>query len=137
MHMGMSLGMSMRQIQRCTACGESVEEHTNDCPHKLIQAVLKRQRHINCARCYKPTVDVNADDFYECRECHTQYTTSLVGGEKLRETFLLDYEQNDIINVRVMNEPGRGEFPMDWQLETLSQELKRLQKKNSRKRKKS
>src|SRR3990172_7183386 len=104
MSMGMSL--SMRQIQECVLCGESVEEHRDDCPQKMLDGLVAMRRHITCGHCHKPAVGLNRNDFFECRECHTQFTSGILMGEDLEKTVLFDYEQNEVINVFVLKEKG-------------------------------
>tara|TARA_Y100000310_G_C20340342_1_gene649498 strand:- start:264 stop:659 length:396 start_codon:yes stop_codon:yes gene_type:complete len=115
----MGMGMSIRMYIECRLCGEPTSEHSPSCPEVYVQEMESRRKHIRCPKCKKKAIDVNTDDFYECRECHTQYCTgmTMAKGEDPECEFLLDFHDDVPIKVVVMDEKGKGKMKWDIKLE--------------------
>lgn len=115
MNLGMNLGMNLYCL--CTICGESIEDHAPSCPELRCKELADRMSHIECPHCYKGTVEVNRGDYYECRKCHTQFTSgeAVIGHDPatLERTALIDYDENRVIPVLILPEKGHGEIRID------------------------
>ena len=115
----MEMIMVMRQVMPCDICGWS-DGHGPDCELQKIQELQERNVYIDCPKCNERAVGLNQSDFYECRLCHTQFSTSgLVDCEEPEEATLIDLQNDRAIPVRVIKKEGCGEFPIDKAIEDL------------------
>lgn len=126
----MKLVLEPRQVLLCSHCDRPFgEEHDkSDCPRAQIARLAQTRREYPCPVCAKRgdrgRVEVNAVDYFECRECHTQFSASeTVCGEDpdtLDTAHLLDttYE-NRAIKVLVMKNPGEGKFKVDLAIQKI------------------
>lgn len=120
MNMGLRLGFSLSQEQRCRYCTGTVSDHVEGCPGGNVAAAAQRVQHLRCPVCSAKQVDLNNDDFYECRGCHTQFTTSCIvpdGDEKTapRHT-IIDFEKDTHFDVLQLPTPGKGLIKADISL---------------------
>lgn len=120
--------LRLSQGIKCRACGGFMHEHEAGCPQEKLaafaNAALLREHH--CPKCHQGSVAINRDDFYECRECRTQFATGPACGEDaatLEKGIILDYHENCAINVVVMTSKGRGKFRDNAIIEVLKQEV--------------
>lgn len=129
--MGMRMSMGCYQIVQCCYCGQSVSDHADGCPQGRVEAAQNLFLCIECPKCGKYTVEVNDGDFYECRECHTQYTT--FGYDMSWEQKWL-YSRGEMIKVLVHPNRGSGIFPVDENFRRIREafELVRRQRKRRR-----
>tara|TARA_Y100000310_G_scaffold176752_1_gene176863 strand:+ start:313 stop:708 length:396 start_codon:yes stop_codon:yes gene_type:complete len=128
MNIGMSMGITQSQRVNCPECDQP-EEHASGCTYGQIELLASKQRHIQCPNCQKRAVDENADGFWECRECNTQYTSShlTVDTAEHTETMLvvdLDAPIGEgVQTVLQMQAKGEGNFPHDKKLEELRKQI--------------
>jgi len=108
--------LSLSMIQCCSICGCSVEDHGDDCPFKMLDAVMGQACHISCPIC-NGGLEINTDDYYECRNCGTRFCSgSVVVGfdtSTLKEHVLVDLVGNQPIYVYKIPERGAGKFKID------------------------
>ena len=128
--MNMSMSSGQRIIVRCM-CGGTRDNHEPGCPQERLNNLVTQQRHIRCPKCGHPAVGVNDDDFYECRDCHTQYTIANMFENAERE-FLDDPRASDIRAVQVHPLKGTGKFRLDKLIDEARAELVKASKKKRR-----
>lgn len=133
--MNMSMGMSIRQavVMRCQACNEPCSSHAPECPVGILETLRQKAWHIECPKCLKgSSVDVNKQDWFECRLCHTQFTTSgaTADSKSPEEVLLFDLIKNWHKSALVMVKKGTGKFSKD---ETIKRLEKRIAEINARK----
>lgn len=141
MSMSMGMSFSMRQIQVCNLCGESVADHAESCPARAQEKLLENEMTFPCERkgC-RGKVWRNSEDYYECMTCHTQFTTGMcvpgVDVEKanLEKTHLINVDRNFVAHVLVMPEKGKGIRAIDENLARIKEQIAyiRAQKKGVR-----
>ena len=114
----------MTTYAQCRLCGESISEHAPGCPHVVLQSLLDRQKSIECPRC-KGSVDVNSSDFYECRECNTQFSRTKMAPNATHERIiLLDMKNDEPIPVLVMSVKGQGKMRWDKEIEQAKKSIR-------------
>lgn len=131
--MRLSLRPTQRLAIRCTICNGD-GEHTDDCPFTRLEALRKKQKRIQCPTCGASAVDVNAEDYYECRQCHTQYCRAEhpllpVTGEK--KQLIIDEDapiMEGFRTVHVLVDKGNGKFPSDEAVENLRRQFEEMEK---------
>lgn len=129
----MGMSMSLQLIQRCVVCNESVDNHASQCPVGLMDKVLDKLPQIKCPRC-RGKVSVNKGDFFECRKCHTQFTTGVFFHKPgTEQEYLHNLRGDDYILVVEMEEKGTGEFPIDKLLKDMEVRVKEARKKARKK----
>lgn len=114
------MGMRLHQVQRCSACEGTLNDHDEGCPRAQVDFWEERQRRIPCPTQCGGTVGVNKQDYYECRNCGIQFTSGCGAPEGAEKYFLDDPKASDLVMVQVLPNKGSGEFPVD-------EELKRAQ----------
>lgn len=124
--------MSMTQSMPCPACGAHSGHHTG-CPSAALDYLTSRQRHIHCPKCGEYAIDVNQGDYYECRVCHTLYSTGFADSHNPEKTFLDDPRLDDLIIVSVLQKKGEGRFSIDQAIKKAQKNLREAIKKNSKK----
>jgi phage anti-repressor protein len=86
---------------------------------------------ISCPKC-RQRVEVNTLDYYECRECHTQYSHSGLHEELGWErVVLIDMAKDTVISVLVMDEKGKGEFKIDRDMAKIEAAIKEREENES------
>jgi hypothetical protein len=124
--MGLSIGFGFRQMLICSICEQDMSDHDRSCPQRAIEAIYKTEMHINCPNCHKKNgIALNKNDFFECRDCHSQFSSSPIGDGK--KIFLMDKDKDDFIQVINLAEKGEGKFLIDEQYE-LAKTAKRIAK---------
>ena len=116
---------SMRLIFRCNVCKS--DPHEEGCPVVHLERLNEMNRHISCPACNACGVGVNSRDYYECRSCHTQFTSG--GGTTPADDviyYLDDPKAADLILVKKLPNKGDGNFPIDKKIEEVRDEIKRL-----------
>ena len=110
------------QIRRCPHCNGTVDGHEPGCPQGHLAALLERRNNIECPCCFRRAVELNQSDFYECRECNTQFSTTEAGMKPgLKKELLL--VSGKPVSVLVMEEKGDGKFPNDEAIVKAEQRL--------------
>ena len=96
------------------------EDHEPNCPRAALQRICCEPRELmRCPKCGEREVEINTDDFFECRKCSTRYTRGIAPGhdvDKLKKATLLneyDMDFNAVIGVAILPEKGQGKFRFD------------------------
>lgn len=106
----------------CGVCG-AANGHRRGCSVAAMRKLQERNVFLGCPKC-DGKVGLNKDDYYECRSCHAQLSTSgLVDGEGLEEMILVDHKNDKVITVFVLERKGKGEFPIDQAIDDLRKEI--------------
>jgi len=134
MHMG--IGLRLFQGIACHACDGFLHEHEEGCPQDMLtkfcqEAVLHEYR---CPRCFAGRVAINKGDFFECRKCHTQFSSGPACGEDaetLDRAFLMN-DTDDYVKVVVMTVKGNGKFRNDEIIKALRQSVRAARRKRAR-----
>lgn len=103
-------------------------DHAPSCPRAALQRLYQPcGRHLLwCPECHAVAVEVNTGDFFECRECATQYSRGITPGhdpETLKEHHFIDEDGDEYIPVRVLPEKGDGEFRFDKIVEKYTKQI--------------
>ena len=126
--MSMGLSLNIYHYAKCTLCGESIAQHADTCPHNRIQMIDAQRSCIRCPVCPKGRVEVNTDDYYECRECNTLFTTSGIHeGKRLKKSILFEERKDEAINVLILKEKGKGLFKFDRDMKKIEEEIERIE----------
>lgn len=133
--MSMSMVPQIRILQLCVICGESVQEHHKDCPCTRLEKALDARPEISCIVCKRGKVDINRSDFFECRKCHTQFTSGEYdpGGSEEKQEVIHNCNGDIYINVKKMLLKGEGDFPKDTLLKQLQDAVKQAKKEARKK----
>lgn len=132
MHMG--LVMAPRLCMKCGICSEPIphEEHSQ-CPRAQIERLVQAQdvERLPCPKC-QGLVQINLNDYYECRRCHRQYSRAginpgVANTSALERVFLL--RENEAIQAVILPEKGSGQFRVDREIQAI-RELIKLNKQN-------
>lgn len=120
----MQLGLTVRQIPQvemeCVFCHRAMSDHAPNCIQALCAQQVLRCLHYGCLVCGQRQVDLNTDDFYECRSCHTLFSTSPACGEDaatLVQSLLLT--DSSAISVLILKRKGQGRILSDLVLQKL------------------
>ena len=106
--------LKLNQVMRCAICDVSDDQHEPSCPQGRIEALESAKKNIRCAECGTFAVDVNTSDWFECRECHTQYSRTMPHTVGINGEAYLDVPgEDDLIFVYVLDKPGKGEIKVD------------------------
>lgn len=115
LEMRQRMRMVIREI--CQTCGKE-GGHKPFCPGEQLKLVLGLRKAIKCPDCKAHAVDLNSDDFYECRECRTVFSTGYNESERKNRRVLLDIPgYDDLVPAVVRSQPGRGDIPVDAQID--------------------
>ena len=109
--MNMSMGQHQYMAMPCPACGKTECEH--DCPRLLLKKLLDEKKRLICPICNEMAVDINTSDYYECRKCHTQFSTGVADFENPKKTILDDPGCDDLLYVSILNKKGQGKMRID------------------------
>jgi hypothetical protein len=93
-----------------------MDEHAPGCLQLRIEELVASRVTAFCPICHKGTVTVNADDFFECKSCHTQFNSGLAGPDDAtttKRTFLDLSYPHDITYIQIMSQKGHGDFPKE------------------------
>lgn len=112
--MGLGLSLGLRVYQKCSLCDGTTDEHNAGCPFAQLQVLEDSRPAITCPKCNKGSVEINTGDYYECRECATQFTRAEQGIEE--EVIFVDWKHDTTLRVAVLPDKGRGEFKIDRDL---------------------
>jgi len=130
----MEMGIGIMQTLPCPVCGAH-DGHYDGCEKAAMEELRERIVNLPCPKCGKGKVGVNETDYYECRSCHTQFSTSgIVDCADPERTQLLDERHDQIIPVLVLQRKGDGKFPLDQALEELRKRLAKRSRTSRRKR---
>ena len=115
----------------CSACG-APEGHTPECPKPKLEALHSQNHHLDCPKCGAAQVGVNLMDLYECRVCHTQYSSAdgIYDHENPEMTQIFDTKTDKLYTVSVYEKKGDGNFPIDAAIEELRKQIRRAVRKN-------
>ena len=113
--MSMSIGQYQYMAIPCPACGKT--ECGHDCPGLRLKNLRDCQKRLICPVCPENAVDINTSDYYECRKCHTQFSTGFADSENPERTFLDDPKCDDLIQVSILKKKGREKIRMDEAVE--------------------
>ena len=116
---------------RCSVC-QQIDGHADGCLQFQLDQLQARIRHIECPKCGKGEVDINGEDFFECRSCHARYSSSNwnPGGEKF---ILNDPLSDDLVVVVILEGKGNGDFPLDKTVAEVSKKIRLSKKSGGRK----
>lgn len=135
MVIGLSLNQSIAipcSLCKRTKCGA-------DCLLQRHRTLSSQQKHIQCANCHAHDVDINVDDYYECRKCHTQYTTAPYDDSWERVLLVIDMDapilQGGVVTALVHPTKGEGKIDIDQALQEIEKEMEALKTKRGRRRK--
>jgi hypothetical protein len=110
------MSFGLYQILECTICGQSCEDHAPNCPELACKAVAALKENIRCPQC-RGSIGLNTEDYYECRKCHSLFSTSeiVVGYDvaTLKKVILLDWKRDVTINCVLLPIKGKGD--MFWE----------------------
>lgn len=110
----MEPSLSFQVVQRCILCESDASNHAAGCPAGTVEILAQQVRHIECPCCNKRAVDLNNEDFYECRECKRQFTTSSAWTSADGEIYFIDDpRQDDMRQAYLLAELGTGRFSQD------------------------
>lgn len=112
----------------CHDCGQT-EGHAEDCIGQRLRRLLRKQRHLKCPKCRAKEVDLNVMDNWECRACHTQFTSGNADSTKRRVVTLVDDREGTVHLVYQLVTPGKGTFPLDPVVAVIRQEMKERRKR--------
>jgi hydrogenase maturation factor HypF (carbamoyltransferase family) len=96
----------------------------------MLEYLESLRKHFLCPKCHEESVDVNNGDYYECRQCHTQYTTGGYSDEWERVIIIdMDGDFNTgAIAALVMPDKGTGDFQIDSEIAKVREEMERVLK---------
>ena len=134
--MMMGAGIQMIIAIACPVCG-SKDGHNPGCLQVQLQRLLDQQKHIQCPECDAMDVGVNNDDFYECRQCHTQYTTgkNYADADAKKAYLILDMDApiaQGVATVAILPTKGTGQFRLDQEIEKIQEAIAEKPKKRRR-----
>src|SRR3989338_4808574 len=108
----MQMGMNQRIkiAAPCQDCGQT-EGHAEDCLGQRLERLLPQRHHMKCPACDRQAVDVNDKDWWECRNCHVQFSSSgLVDAPNPEMVVLQDNKEDKSFVVYQLTKPGQGIF---------------------------
>lgn len=123
MGMGTKLGLSLKIALKCPLCDSDSEEHKPGCLYAELERYRLTQRYLTCPTCRARKVGVNSSDFYECRDCHTQYSRGIHPEHDQNKTLLDDPIEADMFWVVTLSEKGQGDFPIDKAIERVNAQI--------------
>jgi hypothetical protein len=108
----------------CPVCG-SYDGHEPDCEVVAIEELQRKNTHIDCPQC-NGLVGINDSDYYECRGCHRQFSSSLLvdGALEPKELVLVDLRKDRSFPVLALEAKGAGKFPVDQAIEKLQKRIR-------------
>lgn len=113
----MKMSMGLRQIQLCSICEEDIQNHAESCELGRLEKLVRLQVSHNCPLCHKRSVSLNRDDFYECCECHTQFSRTPLYGEPVHCGVRLHIlTEDEALPVHVLAEKGKSNFKFDREI---------------------
>lgn len=132
------LGMSLvpRIVQLCVICDYSVQSHDENCPCYQLNLILDNTPVIQCPHCRKD-VDLNRDDYFECRKCHKQFATGgFFDNDPKSPVMILHNRRGDeYLKVKELKTLGNSDFPKDARRKALQKEI-RNKRRNAQRRNK-
>ena len=132
MEMGFSQDVSCLLALQCSVCG-AYDGHEPDCPKARLEALLEEQYMIPCPKCNANRVDINSHDYYECRDCHTQFSRAAHHGQEGLEVVYLDDPRNgDLVPASVLPIKGDGKFHIDQLIEQARKDVQIARRKQRR-----
>lgn len=121
----MKMSLSLRTIQICAICDQEIHEHLECCELGILERLLNNQVKHNCPQknC-RGLVEINKDDYWECHDCHTQFSRTILtpNGDQLKRTVLLT--ENEALPVLILKDRGRGIFPYQQRIDQANELLK-------------
>jgi hypothetical protein len=125
----MPLSIGIRLSVKCKTCGQDCDNHDPYCPVPRLQAIFVDVQYGDCPICKRGRTEVNADDYFECRHCHTLFTSADCppSGEGSQKTLLhFPGGSGQMIPVVILKEKGAGKFPYDTEIARLQEEEVRV-----------
>lgn len=127
----MNLGMSLSQQLNCTACGESMSDHADDCPQGQMERLADSVRYYSCPTCNMQFLRVNIDDAFECQKCGALWCSGMGFGEPpadAERTFIIDYYEDRAFEVYRLPGKGKGVFKETAAMKILAEQIKTARK---------
>ncbi len=124
--MDLSINQKLIITLPCPVC-DAVEGHKHDCESEKIRTLDLLNTRIDCPICSSGKIGINQDDYYECRDCHTQFSSSpLTDSEQPEKTTLIDSEKDTIMSVFILEAKGVGRFPLDEAIKKLQKKIRKI-----------
>ena len=118
--------MQQMQLQgiKCLLC-RGQGDHAVGCKIRQIEKLQDRNFYLDCPMCTKERqIGLNKMDFFECRSCHAQFSTSpFWGGKNSKLITLMGVNCDQIFTARSLKERGDGFFPIDIEIERLKKDI--------------
>jgi hypothetical protein len=133
--MGLVLRPMLKQeiIQHCGHCRQPLDNHDPECPVGRYKALKAQQKLCRCPEC-DGFVEVNSHDYFECHNCHTQFSRAQRDVTATRKKSYLDFPgESDLIDVVILEEKGDSKFPISermMELEKILNAPKKLRRRN-------
>jgi len=123
------MGLGLRRVLalQCTICGSN-NGHTTDCPMGRLDVLHNERRLLPCPTCETDSVEVNKSDWFECRNCNTQFSRSIVVDTSNPEKTML-HAPDESFHVYVLKNKGTGDFLIDEQIQSLQEQIERRRQK--------
>lgn len=121
--MKLSIGIGIQVT--CNYCGESMANHASSCPLGKLEDADRRRRFYGCPCCKAAAVDRNDSDYFECRDCHRQFTRCALGDD-VGERMYLELD-DDFYPVIALPTLGKGIFPSDIFFNNAREQMRRAE----------
>lgn len=132
MGLGLQLSLTRSQKLHCRYCEGSLDNHEQQCPQAAMERARDARRFLECPVCSKNAVDVNASDYYECRECRSQFSRGAQHEGCGEDKFLwVDGQPRRVV---LLSQKGKGKFPSDKSFKKVKKYFKRVKPLDRRKR---
>lgn len=103
--MNLSLGLSHRQICRCSYCNWDITNHDPECPTARIEALEQHAFYVLCPKCDSYSLALNDGDFWQCYSCNVVMTCLAPLDEDDEAYFIDHWRFDDAQVVRVISNP--------------------------------
>lgn len=93
----------------CAICDQPMDEHTPlTCPQAALKAVCESEVWYGCPLCRHKKLTINEDDYYQCYDCNTVFSTGAVDAEDANGVerprhIVLDYAGDRAIPVVIVD----------------------------------
>lgn len=125
--MDQKLNQCQTTSDKCKICAHSIKNHSKDCLLTELKEYQQKQLYIPCPKCHNKSVDLNIYNYYECRECHTQFVAGFpIEDEELEsdeQVILMNIKNNEIIFAYALKNKGDGKFIYDDHIADLQKKI--------------
>lgn len=114
----------------CPHCGRIQGPHKPGCLQTQLLELCTKRRHHSCPLCDKNAVDVNNNDYWECRECCAQFRNGKLDVSRLsskdgKQHMIIDFNEDCVYPVLLLSRKGRGNFPIDRAIRKIECKIER------------